>query len=232
MAGAGWRRQPRWKRAIGRVNGTLGEALGQAYVAQYFPPDYKADDRAGRRPARRATSVDRRLTWMPDDQGKAIPSWPIQRQDRLPRQVARLHSWSSRPVTRSATASARRIRIEPPAGQDRQAGRPHRMGHDAADGQRLLQPVAKRDRLPGRHPAAAVLRSERRRRGQLRRHRRRHRSRNHPRLRRPGQPLRRQRQAERLVDAGRPQGLRRRTSKLGAQYAPTSRSPASTSTAA
>ena len=70
-----------------------------------------------------------------------------------------------------------------------------RMGHDAADHQRLLQSDLQRDRLPGRHPAAAVLRSEGRRRGQLRRHRRGDRPRDQPRLRRPGQQVRRRRQA-------------------------------------
>ncbi|MEP6482953.1 MAG: M13-type metalloendopeptidase [Rudaea sp.] len=34
--------QPRWKKGIGLVNAQLGEALGKAYVAQYFPPEYKA----------------------------------------------------------------------------------------------------------------------------------------------------------------------------------------------
>ena len=29
--------QPRWKRAISNVNGSLGELVGQAYVAEYFP---------------------------------------------------------------------------------------------------------------------------------------------------------------------------------------------------
>ena len=32
----------RWKRAIGALDGSLGEALGQLYVARYFPPDSKA----------------------------------------------------------------------------------------------------------------------------------------------------------------------------------------------
>jgi len=34
--------QPRWKRGIGMVNGTLGEAVGKLYVAEYFPPEAKA----------------------------------------------------------------------------------------------------------------------------------------------------------------------------------------------
>ena len=29
--------QPRWKRAVGTVNGMLGEAVGQMYVEKYFP---------------------------------------------------------------------------------------------------------------------------------------------------------------------------------------------------
>jgi len=33
--------QPRWKRAVGAVNGFLGEAVGQMYVEQYFPPAAK-----------------------------------------------------------------------------------------------------------------------------------------------------------------------------------------------
>lgn len=33
--------QPRWKRALGTVNGALGEVIGELYVAKYFPPDAK-----------------------------------------------------------------------------------------------------------------------------------------------------------------------------------------------
>ena len=34
--------RPLWKRAVGVVNGTLGEAVGQMYVAKYFPEENKA----------------------------------------------------------------------------------------------------------------------------------------------------------------------------------------------
>ena len=54
------------------------------------------------------------------------------------------------------------------------------------DGERLLQPAPQQDRLPRRDPAAALLRPQRRRRGQLRRHRRGDRPRDQPRLRRRG----------------------------------------------
>ena len=33
--------QPRWKRALGSVNGGLGEVIGELYVAKYFPPAAK-----------------------------------------------------------------------------------------------------------------------------------------------------------------------------------------------
>ena len=34
--------KPRWQRAVDTVNGAMGEGIGQLYVAQYFPPAYKA----------------------------------------------------------------------------------------------------------------------------------------------------------------------------------------------
>jgi putative endopeptidase len=34
--------QPRWQRGVAQTNGALGEAIGQLYVAQYFPPAYRA----------------------------------------------------------------------------------------------------------------------------------------------------------------------------------------------
>jgi len=34
--------RPRWKRAVGAVNGTLGEVVGKVYVEKHFPPESKA----------------------------------------------------------------------------------------------------------------------------------------------------------------------------------------------
>ena len=48
------------------------------------------------------------------------------------------------------------------APENRQAGRPPRVGHDPAHGQRLLRPADEQHQFPGRHPAAAVLRQDRR----------------------------------------------------------------------
>ena len=61
-------------------------------------------------------------------------------------------------------AARRAVRVPPPARQARPAGRPHRVVDDAADGQRGQPAAAERAQLPGRHPAAAVLRSRPRRR--------------------------------------------------------------------
>ena len=34
--------RPRWERAVGTLNDSMGEAIGQVYVSEYFPPAYKA----------------------------------------------------------------------------------------------------------------------------------------------------------------------------------------------
>jgi putative endopeptidase len=34
--------RPRWERAVGALNDSMGEAIGQVYVSEYFPPAYKA----------------------------------------------------------------------------------------------------------------------------------------------------------------------------------------------
>ena len=76
------------------------------------------------------------------------------------------------------------------------------VGDDAADGERVLQPAAERDRLPRRHPPAAVLRPRRPTTPlNYGAHRHGHRPRAHARLRRRGPPVRRQGQPEGLVDA-------------------------------
>ena len=130
-------------------------------------------------------------------------------QDRLPGRVGgllRARGARRRPARQRLRAGA--LAHRPRARQDRQAGRPRRVVHDPADRQRLLPPAAQRDRVPGRDPAAAVLRPRRRRRGQLRRHRRGDRARDRPRLRRPGQQVRRRRRHDRLVGGRRPRGVR------------------------
>ena len=75
----------------------------------------------------------------------------VHAQDRLPRPVARLLRPAGGPRRPARQRPGRRgVRDRPRAGQARRPGRPHRVAHDAADGQRLLQPGDERDRLPRR----------------------------------------------------------------------------------
>ena len=129
-------------------------------------------------------------------------------QDRLPRQLARLFERGGQPYQPPPEHHQRdRVRISAQFEQARPPGRSLRVGDDSDDGERLRQSGVERDRLPGRDPAAALLRSERRSGGQLWRHRRGHRPRDQPSFRRSGQPLRRAWRAPRMVDAAGPRTL-------------------------
>ena len=211
--------QPRWKRAIARSTRQMGEALGQLYVEKYFPPAAKKrmDELVKNLMVAYRERIETR-DWMGPETKKAGPRQARRRdaENRLSRQVARLlDARYQRRFVRAATSCApKRSRSQLRVRQARQAGRPRRMAHDAAHGERLLQPDHERNRVPRRHLAAAVFRPQSRRRRKLRRHRRRDRPRNHPRLRRPGQPLRRQRQPAQLVDRRRPHAFNAKTDKL------------------
>jgi putative endopeptidase len=62
----------RWKRAIGALDGSLGEAMGQLYVAKYFPPDSKAKMVALVENLRAAYAERvKHLTWMSEPTKKA-----------------------------------------------------------------------------------------------------------------------------------------------------------------
>ena len=91
----------------------------------------------------------------------------------------------------------------------RPSRRPRRVGDDAADRQRRQPARDERDELPGRHPAAAVLRPRAAGGHGLRRHRRHHRPRDQPQLRRPGRAVRRPGTPEELVDRRGPRALPR-----------------------
>ncbi len=99
------------------------------------------------------------LPWMSDaTKVEAEEARRHPRQDRLPRPLARLLQLEVKRddllgnIERNAD-----LRAQAQPRQARQAGRRDRVGHDAADRQRLLQPAAERHQLPCRHPAAAVL---------------------------------------------------------------------------
>jgi putative endopeptidase len=69
--------RPRWKRVLGTVNGTMGEALGQLYVARYFPPEAKARAKELVENVRNALKARiQNLDWMSDEtKQKALVKW-------------------------------------------------------------------------------------------------------------------------------------------------------------
>ena len=85
--------RPRWKRAVGAVNGSLGEAVGKLYVEKHFPPEAKARmDRmvenviAAYRQSFRKLHVDE-----PGDQAEGPgQAGHLQPEDRLSEEMARL----------------------------------------------------------------------------------------------------------------------------------------------
>ena len=59
---------PLWKRAVGIVNGTLGEAVGQMYVAKYFPEENKERMLALVHNLQKALAIRiENLAWMSDE---------------------------------------------------------------------------------------------------------------------------------------------------------------------
>ena len=59
---------PLWKRAVGIVNGTLGEAVGQMYVKKYFPEENKERMLALVHNLQKALGIRiENLTWMSDE---------------------------------------------------------------------------------------------------------------------------------------------------------------------
>ena len=59
---------PLWKRAVGTVNGTLGEAVGQMYVQKYFPEENKERMLALVHNLQKALGIRiQNLTWMSDE---------------------------------------------------------------------------------------------------------------------------------------------------------------------
>ncbi len=179
--------RPRWKRGVGLVEGALGEAVGKVYVERHFSP--VAKERMDALVANLIEAYRRSITaldWMTEE----TKAEALTKLDKFRPHIGYPTTWrdysalgrrSARPDRQRGPG--RRLRTGPGTGQDRAADRPRGMADDPADGQRLLPPAEERDRLPGGHPAAAVLQRARRRRGQLRWHRRGDRARDRPRLR-------------------------------------------------
>ena len=193
-----------WQSA--QVDGRLGELLGKTYVDTLLPAAVQDDDgRAGRQP--QEGDAAQRIegnSWMGAATKKAalvklakmdvMVGYPDKFRDysKLDDEADDLYGNVEAQRTHFEWAYQWRISA------NRSTGRNGRSA--PADGRCLQRRPGEQDRLPGRHPPAALFRSEGRRGGELRRHRRDHRPRNHPRLRRPGPKDRRDRRRPRLVD--------------------------------
>jgi putative endopeptidase len=71
--------RPQWKRALGAVNGSMGQALGQLYVAKYFPPEAKARAKTLVHNVRMALKQRiENLDWMSEaTKKKALQKWSL-----------------------------------------------------------------------------------------------------------------------------------------------------------
>jgi predicted metalloendopeptidase len=193
----------RWRQVIVLISGRvgsepMGQALGQIFVERAFPPEAKA--RALALVANVKAALGDRLKsldWMgPETRARALEKleamsvkigYPDRWRDYSAADVgphAFVENWMR--------ANAFRHRPRPRA--HRQARRPRRSGSRRPQiVNAFYNGPPQRDRLPGRHPAAALLRRQCRRRRELRRHRRRDRPRDHAWLRRSRPALRRER---------------------------------------
>ena len=139
-------RSERWKRGVDTVESALGEAVGQLYVERHFPPAAKArmDELVANLVEAYRQHIDAAGLDERRDQGaRAREARRVHAQDRLPRQVARLLHASQ--VDRDDLLG--NVRAGAAFETDRELaklGSPvdrDRVAHDAADGQRLLQPA-------------------------------------------------------------------------------------------
>ena len=103
--------KPRWKRALGELEGSTGDLLGKEYVKRHFPPEAKQrmDELVGNLLKAFDVSIDE-LAWMGPEtkQGRARQGPQLHGQDRLPDQVEGLHRpGHAARTTCSATCCAR-----------------------------------------------------------------------------------------------------------------------------
>ena len=203
-----------WRRVQAATDTALGEAVGPIYVARAFSP--KAKERMKVLVENMRAALKERI--------EALPWMSAETKAQAQRKLAAFgvkigypdvwKDYSALVISRDVpfAENVRRARVFETKRNLAKLGKPidrTEWGMTPPTVNAYYNASHERDRLPRRHPPAAVLLRGRGRRRELRRHRRRDRPRDVARLRRLGQPVRRGRQPQELVDAGRPQGLRR-----------------------
>src|ERR1017187_505230 len=93
-----------------------------------------------------------------DQTGSAQKAGGLYGENRLSRQMARLLIAQDRPRSVRLERNSRgKLRKQSRVSENRQTGRSHRMGHDAANCECVLQSEYERDCFPGRYFAAAIF---------------------------------------------------------------------------
>ena len=156
--------EPRWQRCVRSVDARLGEASGKLFVEKYFGPEGKQKIReivTNVMAQIAAGDRDRRLDVRGDQAEGRWSSWarsaPPSSASRT--SGATIRRWWSSATTSSATRCARASSSR--ADEAAKIGKPvdkTEWGMTPPTVNAYYDPQLERDRLPGRHPAAAVLR--------------------------------------------------------------------------
>ncbi len=132
----------RWKRGVGLVDGALGEAVGEIYVRTHYPPE--SERQMTELIGNLRDAYQERITgnsWMDEATRKEALAklaafeprigHPVKYIDYSTLKVVKGDALGNRPARRG-------VRVETAVEALPQAGRPHTVGYDSADDQRLL----------------------------------------------------------------------------------------------
>jgi len=138
---------PRWKRCVRLVDRNLGEALGQVFVQKAFPPEMKQRTLTMTKEIEAAMESEiRQLPWMTEP----TKARALEKLHTVVNKIGYPDKWRDYSSIKIARDDFLRV------------------GHDSADGQRVLQPADERHQFSGGGSAAAALRSQDGRRAELR----------------------------------------------------------------
>ena len=171
----------RWKRAVANVNGALGEGVGEIYVKSHYPAE--SERQMTELIGNLRDAYQERISsnsWMDAPTRKAALEKLAAFEPRIGHPIkyidySTLKVVKGDPLGNSIRSADFDWKLELsrfPKPVDRTLWQMLPQTNEPADDQRLLQPAGESDHVPRRDPPAAVLRSERRRGGQLRRNRR------------------------------------------------------------